>query len=165
MLLGELLRTEGDVAGAIREEQKVIEQAPGNISAIKSLALAFMNSGELAKARQLLEEKRPLFSKNHLWRQTWALVLAAEGKRDEALQAMDEDTLKFGAVLFSTLQTAEFYAVLGDTTKAIEWLERAVRNGDERTQWFRRNPNLASIQNDPRFLRIVDSIEARRTGK
>jgi len=60
-----------------------------------------------------------------------------------------------------TLEGAEFHAVLGDTTKAIDWLERAVRI-DERVDWFRKDPRLASIQKDERFLRIMANIEARR---
>jgi hypothetical protein len=89
--------------------------------------------------------------------------LAREGKKAEALQAMDEETLKFLGVAFTaTLQGAEFYAQIGDTAKAIEWLEKAVRNSDERADWFRKDPLLANIREDPRFQRVVESIEAHR---
>ena len=63
------------------------------------------------------------------------------------------------------LHVAEFYAVLGDIPKSINWLGVAVRNGDERVEWFRKNPLLASIRNDPNFQRIIDSIEARKQRK
>ena len=52
--------------------------------------------------------------------------------------------------------------MLGDTSKAVEWIEIAVRNGDERVEWFRRNRRLAAIHDDPRFLRILHTLEARR---
>jgi serine/threonine protein kinase len=163
MFLGAALLDEGDVQGAIREIEKVIEQAPNNISAIWWLTLAYLDSGDVERTRKLLEEKKALFSTNYLWRQLWALLLAVDGRREQAIQAMDEDTLKFAAAAFpSTIGVAEFYAVLGDTAKAIEWLERTVRNGNERTAWFRRSPRLASIRQDPRFQRIIDSIESRR---
>ncbi|MBZ5577988.1 MAG: protein kinase [Acidobacteriia bacterium] len=163
MFLGETLRTEGDLQGAIQEEQRVLEQGPGNISGVRFLALAYMDAGESAKARALLEEKRPAFGKNYMWRLTSALLLARDGRRSDAIQAMDEDTLKFAAVAFSaTLDVAEFYAVLGDTPRAIEWLDKAVRNGDERVEWFRRNPRLANIRRDARFEPIIESIEAHR---
>jgi hypothetical protein len=67
-----------------------------------------------------------------------------------------------GASFTSTLDAAEVYALTGETAKAVEWIERAIRNGDERAQWFRRNPRLASIRTDPRFQQIVSSVEARR---
>ena len=38
--------------------------------------------------------------------------------------------------------------------------EHAVRC--ERADWFRKDPRLASIRQDPRFQVIINSIEARR---
>ena len=163
MFLGDMRRREGDIPGAIREELKVLEQAPTNISAARYLALAYMDAGDLSQARRVLEEKRSLYSENYMWRHSWALLLAVEGKREEALRTMDAETLKFlDAAFVVTSEAAEFYAVLGDTATAVEWLDRAVRHGDERVEWFRKDPRLASIQKDERFLRIVESIEARR---
>ena len=163
MFYAESLRNEGDVSGAIRELNSVREQAPNNISAILLLTLAYLDSGDVTRARTLLEEKRGTFSGNYVWRQAWALLLAVEGQHEAALQAMDEDTLKYTATAFtSTESIAEFYAQLGDTNRALEWLERAVRNGDERTDWFRKSPRLASIRQDPRFLNIIETIESRR---
>jgi tetratricopeptide (TPR) repeat protein len=122
-----------------------------------------MATDELNKARNLLEEKRALLGNNFNWRLAWALLMALENRREEALRAMDEETLKWAdANFFVTLHAAEFYAVLGNTSKAIEWFDRAVRKGDERVEWFRKNPRLASIRNDPSFQRIIDSIQARR---
>jgi serine/threonine protein kinase len=163
MFLGETLRMEGDLPGAIREQQRVLLQAPGNISAIRYLALAYMDGGELEKAQSLLEEKRPLFLRNYMWRATWALLLALENRRAEAFQTMDEETLKFlSAAVVVTLGAADFYGVLGESAKAIDWLEKAVRNGDERVDWFRKDPSLANVRQDPRFQQIIDSIEMRQ---
>jgi tetratricopeptide (TPR) repeat protein len=163
MFLGETLRMERDLPGAIQQQHQVLQQAPGNISAVKNLALAYMDGNELDKAHSLLEEKRALFAQNYMWRATWALLMALEGKRDAALQAMDDETLRFlGVAVVVTLEAAEYYAALGDRTKAIEWLEKTVRNGDERVEWFRADPLLASVRDDPRFQQIVGPIEARR---
>ena len=52
--------------------------------------------------------------------------------------------------------------MLGETSKALDWLDRAVRNGDERAEWFRRDPLLASIRQQPRFQQILDSIAYRQ---
>ena len=164
MFLSNTLREEGDIQGAIREMGRVLEQAPENISAITSLASFHLDAGDVDRARTLLESKRAVFGSNYLWRQARALVLAVEGKRQEAIETMDEETLKFGAAAFpSTFNVAEFYAVMGDTSKAFEWLERAVRNGDERTAWFRKSPRLVSLHNDARFEHILASVESRRS--
>jgi tetratricopeptide (TPR) repeat protein len=163
MFLGEVLRTEGDIPAAIREEQKVLDQAPGNIAAIRFLTIAYMDASDLDRAENLVESKRQAFERNYMWRSTRALLFAREGKRDDARAAMDEETLKFlGAAFPATLDAAEFYALMGDASKAIEWLDRAVRNGDERTGWFRRDPRLASVQSDARFQNIITSVAARQ---
>ena len=57
---------------------------------------------------------------------------------------------------------AEVFTALGDPVQALEWIERAVGRGDERAEWFRRDPLLAGIRNQPRFAQILESIESRR---
>jgi len=163
MFLGELLRLQGDTASAIHTLERVLQQGPRHVAAAWLLTMAYLDEGKLEQARALLEGMRPEFEKNYVWRHAWALLLAAEGKREEALQAMDEDTLKFARLTWSaTSTTADFYALQGDSSKAIEWLQLAVARGDERVSYFRRNPRLASLRNDPRFQSLLESVEARR---
>ena len=63
------------------------------------------------------------------------------------------------------ITTADFYALQGDPSKAIEWLQLAVSRGDERIAYFRRNPRLATLQNEPRFQSLLKSVEARKMAK
>ncbi len=164
LILGEVLRLEGDVAGAIREQERVLEQAPTNISAIHWLALACLDGGLLDRARTLLEQHRPAYHRNYLWRSIWALLLACEGQSDEARSVMDDDTRNFARnAPFVTLEVAELYAVIGDRSTAVEWADTAVRHGDERLKILRGSSRLTSRQSDARFQRIVQSLEARRT--
>jgi Tfp pilus assembly protein PilF len=163
MNLGGILRVEGDVAGAIREQKKILEQDPRNLYASQKLARALIDGNDLSGARRTLE---PLSSGDQMCyevRLTWALLLALEGKTQDALKKMDSDCQKYGALAFwSTSVVAEFYAVVGEPEKALDWLERTVRNGDERAEWFRRDPLLAKIRDLPRFRQILESIDLRR---
>src|SRR5204863_9284423 len=103
------------------------------------------------------------FHRNFLWRHASAHLLAVEGRTAEAREAMDAEALKFArAVFLVTLEVAEFYALLGETALAVDWVQTAVRGGDQRVDWFRRSPRLASIQDEPQFRQIVQSLEARR---
>jgi tetratricopeptide (TPR) repeat protein len=166
MFLADTLRTEGDVPGAIRELEKVLEQAPRNISAVRLLTLAYMDAGDLNRADTLVESTRALFERNYMWRLTRALLLARQGRHPDAIAAMDEETLTFAGTAFvSTLDAAEYYALLADVPRGLEWLERAIRNGDERLTWFRKNPRLAGIRQDPRFAAIMASLETRRNAR
>jgi predicted Zn-dependent protease len=164
MTFGNLLLMQGDTAGAIREEEKVLEQAPQSIAGTYFLALAYFEAGETAKARSILEAVHARHRENYWVRVAWAVLLALEEKRQDALAEMDSEVQKFAAAnVFVTLQAAEFFAVLGEHSKALEWLERAVRNGDSRADWFRRDRFFASIRSEPRFQQIVDSVTYPRS--
>jgi len=89
MFLGELLRTQGDTAGAIQALQRVVQQAPAHPTAAWFLTMAYLDDGKPEQARALLEGMRLEFEKNYMWRHAWAILLAAKGKREEALRAMD----------------------------------------------------------------------------
>jgi len=163
MNYGDMLRQQGDTAGAIRELEKILEQDPQHLYATQILSRVYMDLGDLSKARQSLERGRSEDRETYHVRTVRALLLALEGKGAEALQQMDQDVLKIAAAFaLATSDVADVYAVLGDTPKALEWLDRAVRNGDERVEWFRRDPLLANIREHPRFQQILDTVAARR---
>ena len=75
---------------------------------------------------------------------------------DEALQTYA------GMQIYGPAAAADFYAVMGDAEKALEWLDRAVRLGDDRDEYFRRNPLLVNIRSHPRFQEILDAVAYRR---
>jgi len=163
MCLADIARLKGDPGGAVQELRKILEQDPRNLYAHHKLARAYIEMGELIRARQALEELSPEGQRSYDVRLIWALLLALEGKAAAAREKMDEESLKYGALsVFSTFEVAEFYALLGESDKALDWLERAVRNGDERADWFRRDPLLAKIRDEPRFRQILASIDNRR---
>ena len=163
MILGDILRLEGDIDGAIREQGKILEQDPRNPYASQKLARAYIDRNDLPAARRSLENISPGDQQGFETKVTWALLLALEGKTKEAQEKMDEETLAYGALApWSTAMVAEFDAVTGDLQKSLDWLEKAVRNGDERAEWFRRDPLLAKVRDLPRFRQIIDSIQFRR---
>ncbi len=161
--LGEIRREQGKLAEAIREQEKVLEQDPTNVLALRHLSRTYLDLGDLGRARATLERARPEDARNYRLRLGRALLLAREGKRLQALQAMDPEVEKYAGVhSLMNADAAAFYAMLGEKEKALEWLDRAVRNGDERLEWFQRDPLLAGIRQEPRFKQILDSIAYRR---
>ncbi|MBI4466209.1 MAG: protein kinase [Acidobacteria bacterium] len=162
-LLGEVRKDLGDTAGAIQEFEKVLEVDEHNVYAAVPLARAHVQQGNLAAARAALERVRPEDRNNFIVRLGRALLLAAEGKVERARKEMDSELQKYAEVApYSTILAAEYYALMGEADKAVDWLDRAVQNGDERLEWFQRDPLLASIRNHPRFKQILDSIAFRR---
>jgi len=161
--LAQALREQGDAPGAIRELERILEVDPENPWGHWGLARLYMDSGDLPKARQAMERVDARHRSNFQGRLNWALLFALEAKKTEALREMDEQTLTYaGASYLGPLQPAEVYAVLGDTAKALEWLDRAALWGDEREDWLRRDPHLAGIRDHPRFQQVLDSVAYRR---
>ncbi len=161
--LGELLREQGKTAEAVREYEKVLEQDPQNSTVLRCLARAYLDAGNLPKAWQTLERLRPQDAPNFRVRMAKAQLHALEGKRALALNEMDDEALKYADLQpFAALDAAEVYAVLGETDKAIEWLDRTMRKGDGRVDWLRIDPLLANVRQHPRFEQILNSMEFRR---
>jgi serine/threonine-protein kinase len=161
--LAQAQREQGDTSAPIRAMERLLEVDPNNPFGYWHMARAYMDSGELPKARQSLEHVAPQQRSNHFGRLHWALLLALEGKKTEALGEMGEQTLNFaGTSYLGPLLPAEVYAVMDDTDKALDWLDRAVRWGDEREDWLRRDPHLANIRSHPRFLQVLDAVAYRR---
>ena len=159
----DLLRQQGDLTGAIREYGKILEQEPQHAVTLTLLARAHLDSGDRNGARQSMERIAPKDQQSYWVQLCWAVLLATEGQRDRALKEMDEQVLTYGALIaYGTAEVAVGYAVIGDAPKALEWLDRAVRNGDERMEYFRRDPLLAGIRDQPRFEQIMQSIAYRR---
>jgi eukaryotic-like serine/threonine-protein kinase len=161
--LGELLRDQGDAAAAIRELEQVLKQDPQNVYALAAMARAHIDSGDLSKARQILDGARDEDRENYLLRLQHALMLALEDRKAEASQIMNAELQRYAETLiFGSTSTAEFYAVMGEIERALEWLERAVRMGDDREQYLRRNPLLTNLRGHSRFQQIIDSVAYRR---
>ena len=162
MMYGELLRQEGDITGALLEQERVLEQDPQNMFSLGFAARTAIDGGDLAGARRYLDAVRPT-ERGFFVRVCEGILAALEGRRDEALASVDQRVQEWlsGNLLFA-VEGAMFFAALGETDKALDWLERAVRLGDERSEYLERNPLLVGLRDQPRFRQILAAIEWRR---
>lgn len=163
MNLGDVLRERGDIANAVRQYEKILEVDPTNSYVIIKLARTYMDAGELKKARTILERGRPQDRQQYETRLNWAQLLALEGKKNDAAKEIDAELIKYCQIyVWAMLPMADFHAVMGDTNEALGWLERAVANGDERVEYFRRDPLLSNVRHLPRFQQLLESTAYRR---
>lgn len=164
--IGTILHQTGDRAGAVHEFTGVLDQESQNHYALRELARGHIEAGDTQTAQTFLERMRSTDRQNYRVRLAWALLYAKDGKRREALKEMDADVQKYAEVIPNiTLEAAEFYSILGEKAKALDWLEKAVHNGDERTEWFERDPLLETIRSQFRFRSLLESIANRRQQK
>jgi tetratricopeptide (TPR) repeat protein len=162
LYLGILLQEQCDAAGAIREQERVLEQDAQNVAALAELSRAYIDARDLTNARQTLERARPGDRRNYGLRLKWALLLGAEGKRAEAFREMDGQVQAYASISNKAAQVSEFYALVGEPARALEWLDKAVRASDDRDEWWGRDPLLMSLRDDSRFRQILVSVAHRR---
>ena len=65
--------------------------------------------------------------------------------------------------IMPTYNIACMFAVLGDTAKAMAWLERSAETGFPCWPFFRVDPNLANLRKEPAFTRLVADLEQTYT--
>jgi len=90
--------------------------------------------------------------------QEWGriLVLPALQRDDEALQRLDiyiRDNQSWAAYLI-----AEVYAWRGEVDKSFTWLERAWQQRDSQLSEMLKDPLLARLHDDPRWLELIDKM-------
>jgi serine/threonine protein kinase/tetratricopeptide (TPR) repeat protein len=122
-------------------------------------------SGHFDEAVGLIEsilEKNP---KMHGIRPVLAMYLAKQGKIDEAHSQLARPEVEKAADADhdAALWTASAYALLGEKEKALDWLEHTVKLGNENRPWFERAPSLASIREEPRFIKLMENIQKQQS--
>lgn len=163
MNLSEAHRQQGDLEGALRLQDPLLEQDQQNAMVLHYRARIYLDAGRLSEARSTLEGLSPESRRNCRVRFIWAFLLALEGDRAGALREIDKDALAFaGLSFFGPMHAAEHFALTREPDQAFEWLDRASRMGDDRDTWLKQNPLLASIRQDARFGRFVESAAYRR---
>ena len=93
-----------------------------------------------------------------------ATLYARGGRLDEGramverLLAADDRTGLFVEQRFSPFGVASFYAVAGETSKALDWLERAYEARDGTLVWIKVHPRLDSLRGEPRFRELLTKM-------
>ena len=110
--------------------------------------------GEFEKARASCELNT---GPEHSWRGCLALVYEKLGRHADALAMLAQVQKENGDS--KVLEYAQIYAQWGETSKALEWLEKAERLGDPELRNLRVDPLLDPLRNEPRFQAIKEAVE------
>jgi DNA-binding winged helix-turn-helix (wHTH) protein/TolB-like protein/tetratricopeptide (TPR) repeat protein len=85
-------------------------------------------------------------------------ALALSGRRAEALAELDR-VLKLSTQRYvGGVDIASIYASLGDTTNALEWLDRALQQRASTLGFLAQNPAFDGLHGDPRFGALIDRV-------
>jgi Tfp pilus assembly protein PilF len=94
------------------------------------------------------------------------ILRARRGQGDlarECVRKALDSPRSFGHTHHTYYNIACVHAVLGDTEKAMAWLERAADTGFPCWPFFKIDPHLQNVRQEPAFVRLVADLEATYT--
>jgi tetratricopeptide (TPR) repeat protein len=148
--------------------QKEIEEwraeSPDNKYPIYFAPQLAMLTGDLKKAKTLLEEAIGLLPEEPLLVSLLGVFYASTGNESKALDCMTTacaSPKSFGHTHHSYYQIACILALLGRREIAFEWLERSVSNGFACWPFFLKDPFLKDLRALPAFEGLVSSLQAK----
>jgi tetratricopeptide (TPR) repeat protein len=156
----------GDFARAEEAGEAWIREKPGTRYALWYHPLPALMLGNLDVAEQRLAVGLQLYPEEPLMVSIQGMLHARRGQRSLALECIhkaQESPHSFGHTHHTHYNIASAYAVLGETEKAMAWLERSVETGNPCWPFFLVDPHLENLRPEPRFQRLVAGLEREYT--
>jgi DNA-binding SARP family transcriptional activator/Tfp pilus assembly protein PilF len=156
----------GDFVRAEEAVEAWLRDRPGNMYALATSIVPPLLSGDLD-----LAEQRLAAALNQLPDEPWlisfqGMLYARRCQTDLALEcvrrALDAPG-SFGHTHHTYYNIACIHAVLGEPETAMAWLERSVNTGFACWPFFRVDPYLESLHEEPAFKRLVADLEQTYT--
>jgi len=156
----------GDFARAEEAAEAWISEKPGAKYAVWYHPQPALMMGDLDAAEQRVAVALRLYPDEPLIVSMQGMLHARRSKVDKALDCAhkaQESPHSFGHSHHAYYQIACIYAVLGNTDKAMGWLERSADTGNPCWPFFRVDPHLETLHDEPRFQRLVTDLEREYT--
>ena len=161
-----LLLYSGDFTGAEEAGEAWLRERPGAKYALFFHPQPPLMSGDLDLAEKRLATALQQLPDEPLITSLQGILHARRNQTGLALEcvrrALDLPR-SFGHTHHSYYQIASVYAVLGETDKAMAWLERSVDTGFACWPFFRIDPHLESLRAKAEFQRLVADLERKYT--
>jgi serine/threonine-protein kinase len=137
---------------------RAIEMNPMAIESYRILGTTLELQGQSSEAERVLRDALNLPGADAYTKATLGWVLARAGKRPEAEQLLDQVESVGRTGYVSPAALAILHIGLGNTERALDYAEQAY---DERRGWlvyFKVNPMLDPLRNEPRFKALVAKL-------
>lgn len=119
--------------------------------------------GEVDAAERILQQVLREHPQIDGIRPILAICLSAQGRHTEASEQLTKKVRQVAAADHDISNwLAAAYLLQGKQVEALNWLETAIRLGNENYPWFESDPNWADLREDPRFLKLMEGIKTTR---
>jgi Flp pilus assembly protein TadD len=140
---------------ARREYDDIVKVDPANFQGHVGIVETHLARGALADARQSLDDAYRLTGRASDLRVLAAYMYALAGDERESRRLIAELTSDPERAPARPAEIAGVLGVLGDTTEAFSWFERAVNSGDTTVGYVAIDPRYDALRADPRFERLL----------
>ena len=154
----------GEYDRAEEEIQVWQKESPGNIYPRYFGPQLAMMTGDLKRAKLLLEEAADLLPEEPLIVSMQGVYHALHGKEGKALDCLTAacaSPKSFGHTHHTYYQLACILSLLGQSEAAFRWLERSVSTGFACWPFFLKDPWLKNVHQLPAFEVLVSSLQAK----
>ena len=156
----------GDFARAEAASEAWFKERPGNMYALATRIVPPLLSGSLQLAEERLSVALQQLPDEPWFVSFQGMLHARRGQSDLALQCVGRalaSPASFGHTHHTYYNIASIHAILGETHMAMAWLERAVNTGFACWPFFRLDPYLENLREEPAFTRLVADLEQTYT--
>ena len=156
----------GDFARAEEAGEAWIRDRPGAKYALFFHPQPPLYTGDLDLAERRLAIALGQLPEEPLFTSLQGMIHACRNQSDAALECVRKAIdlpRSFGHTHHTCYQIACVYAVLGDTDRAMAWLERSVDTGFACWPFFRIDPHLERLREKAEFKRLVADLEYKYT--
>ena len=152
----------GDFARAEEAAEASSRERPGNLYTLATRSYISLLLGDLEIAEQRLATAAKPLQDEPLMVSYEGMLHASHHRPDVALERVRralESPGSFGHTHHTHHNIACIHALLGETEKAMAWLERSVDGGFPCWPFFRIDPHLENLREKPAFTRLVTDLE------
>jgi Flp pilus assembly protein TadD len=143
---------------AIETLKRTIEAEPRFIVAHTDLGRVCTQSGRFDEAIAEFLEAARLSGSDPDLSPGLGYAYAFAGRREDAMRVLAKLEERAAHAHVSPHAIASIHLGLGETERALEWLERAYREHDRALAWLKVHPRLDPLRGDPRFEELVRKV-------
>jgi len=143
---------------AIDDLSDTVRMEPAFFAGHFHLGMAYLQAGKPAEAVAELEQAVTLSGGSPLCRASLAYAYAVTGKKAEARRILDELAQLSKRRYVPALYPAAIYAGLGETDRALDWLEKASEERSDHFIFIGLEPTFDSLRAQPRFQALLRRV-------
>lgn len=148
-----------DYSSAIREIERGEKAEPDHPMLKIFRSAVYYYRGDREDAIRLMSKVLDEHPEMDGIRPLYAIYLAGDGRRDDAMAQLSEDALAMSRSDHDMAYwVGSTYAILNEKDLAFKWLNRAVKLGNQNKPHFEHDKSLNPLREDPRFPELMQKV-------